>query len=162
MQQYHMRLPQITIAIVFGMALNLSAQNPIQPPPEIGVYITVKFKKKCENQVTNADNKKFCLAPLPVLTSADISYITEMKLDLLSQPFFNLVFTEAGATKLRNLSKAFPDTEIALVVDSVVIGFLVDLDLLKSNMLKMTAARGSTTSIDWVHAKLATALPVRK
>jgi hypothetical protein len=144
------------------MALTVSTCNAQAQEKKFGVYITVKFKKKCENQVVNLEDKKFCIADQPVLTREDFSYITNIKMDLASQHYFNLVFTEAGATKLRNLSIAFPNTQIVLVVDHLIVGFLKDLDILKYNALKMTAGDQYTNNVEVVHEKLKAVLPVGK
>lgn len=140
---------------VFGFtAESLRAQE-----STVGIYITVKFSKKCENQVTNFDDKKFCLAAEPVLTLKDLSHISRIKVDLANRSYFSLVFTEDGAKKLKNLSIAFPNTEIVLVVNKRIIGFLTDLEALRSTSLKMTASPGSTQNVEFVHEKLKAVLP---
>ena len=130
--------------------------------PTLGVYITVKYSKKCENPAVNLDDKKFCLAAQPVLTIEDISHITPIYIDLANQSYFNLVFKESGVAKLKNLSIAFPNTQIVLVIDKLIVGFLKDLDVLRSNTLKMTAGIQSTRNVDFVHEKMKAVLPVRK
>jgi hypothetical protein len=129
---------------------------------KLGVFITVKYSKKCENQVVDFANKKYCLAPQPVLTKVDLSYITDIKLDLGMQPYFMLVFTENGATKLRNLAVGFPNAQIVLVVDKLIIGFLKDLDQLRTNSLKMTAGAEYESNVEFVHDKLKAFMPVKK
>lgn len=147
----------ICLLLFSGSAHHVFAQE-----SRLGVYITVKYSKKCENQVVNIEHKKFCLAPQPVLTQIDLSYITEIKLDLAMQSYFTLVFTENGAAKLRNLAIGFPNSEIVLVVDKQIIGFLTDLDQLRSNTLKMTAGVKYGNNVEYVHEKLRAFLPVKK
>jgi hypothetical protein len=155
------------VVIILMMAFSLSAINShaqdstIVQQPTVGIYITLKFNKKCENQVVNFDNKKFCLAAQPVLTVDDISHISAIKIDLANQSYFSLVFTEDGVKKLKNLSIAFPNTQIVLVVDKLIVGFLTDLDSLRSNSLKMTAGSGSTQNVEFVHDKMKAVLPVK-
>lgn len=152
----------ILIEATVLFAGNAFAQEP-EPPqePAIGIYITVKYNKKCENQVVNFDDKKFCLAAQPVLTVKDLSHISTIKIDLANQSYFSLVFTEAGEQKLRNLSVAFPNTEIVLVVDKLIVGFLTNLETLRGNSLKMTAGAGSAQNVEFVHNKMKAVLPVK-
>jgi hypothetical protein len=128
----------------------------------VGVYLTFKNKKRCQNQAVNLEEKKYCLAPQPVLTSDDMSHITAINTDLTNQLYFNLVFKESGVAKLKNLSKAFPNSQIVLVVDKIIVGFLKDLDVLKSNQLKMTAGTEPGKDLEFVHEKLKGVLPIRK
>jgi hypothetical protein len=151
----------LSITILF-LTLSLSTLTSVAQTSPIGIYVSVKTKKRCENPVIGLDNKKVCLAPQPVLTLDDISHISPMKIDLANQSYFNLVFTEAGASKLRSLSIAFPNTKIVLVVDKTVVGVLKDLDVLKSNVLKMTGSTEPGKNLEFVYEKLKTALPVRK
>lgn len=144
------------------LAFCLSSATAFAQSPTVGIYLTVKFNKKCENQVLNFEGKKFCLAPQPVLMVEDLSYITDIKIDLGNKSYFTLVFTENGGQKLRNLAVAFPNTQIVLVVDKLIVGFLRDLDVLKSNSLKMTAGVGPGETVEYVHEKLRAVLPVRK
>jgi hypothetical protein len=155
-------LGKLSLFLLCSVAMTMVASQARAQDKRFGVFITVKYKKKCENQVVSLENKKFCIADQPVLKREDLSYITDIKLDLASQHYFNLVFTEAGATKLRNLSIAFPNTQIVLVVDQTIVGFLKDLDILKSNVLKMTAGEQYTNNVEVVHEKLKSVLPVRK
>jgi hypothetical protein len=155
------------VVIILMMAFSLSAINShaqdstIVQQPTVGIYITLKFTKKCENQVVNFDNKKFCLTAQPVLTVDDLSHISAIKIDLANQSYFSLVFTEGGVKKLKNLSIAFPNTQIVLVVDKLIVGFLTDLDSLRSNSLKMAAGSGSAQNVEFVHDKMKAVLPVK-
>jgi hypothetical protein len=157
-----MKSPINHIGIICVCFIAMNCHTLFAQESKLGVYITVKYSRKCENQATTIENKKFCLAAQPVLTKVDLSYITEIKLDLAMQPYFTLVFTENGATKLRNLAIAFPNTEIVLVVDKEIIGFLTNLDQLRSNSLKMTAGKQFGDNVEFVHEKLKAFLPVRK
>jgi hypothetical protein len=148
----------VTLAV---LALGTSTSISLAQNAQVGVYITVKYKKKCAHQVLNLDKKKFCLADQPVLTADDLSYISTIKIDLANQSYFSLVFTEDGVKKLKNLSIAFPNTQIALVVDKTIVGFLTNLETLRSNSLKMTAGTGSPESVEFVHEKLRAVLPVK-
>lgn len=157
-----MKLSQKNSA-VFCLALAVtSCYTASAQESQLAVYITVKNSKKCENQVVNIDNKKFCLTPQPVLTKIDFSYITEIKLDLAMKPYFTLVFTETGAAKLRKLAIAFPNTEIVLVVDKLIIGSLKDLDKMNTNSLKMTAGVEYQSTVEYVHERLKAFMPVKK
>jgi hypothetical protein len=158
-----MTLPGKYIALAsLAFMLHLAGSSAFAQESKLGVFITVKYSKKCENQAVNIENKKFCLAPQPVLTKVDLSYITEIKLDLAMQSYFTLVFTENGASKLRNLAVGFPNSQIVLVVDKQIIGFLKDLDQLRSNSLKMTAGVQYGSNVEFVHEKLRAFLPVKK
>jgi hypothetical protein len=150
------------VLVSFFFLVGVMTESAFAQESKLGVYLTVKFSKKCENQVVNIDNKKFCLAAQPVLTKVDLSYITEIKLDLAMQSYFTIVFTENGASKLRNLAVGFPNSQIVLVVDKQIIGFLTDLDQLRSNSLKMTAGAQSGSNVEYVHEKLRAFLPVKK
>ncbi|HEY0654681.1 MAG TPA: hypothetical protein VGD65_16205 [Chryseosolibacter sp.] len=154
MGQYIAALTLVTVFITMNSAFGQESK--------LGVYITVKYSKKCENPAVNIENKKFCLAPQPVLTKIDLAYMTEIKLDLAMQKYFTLVFTENGAEKLRNLAIGFPNTQIVLVVDDLIIGFLKDLDQLRSNSLKMTAGIQYGNNVEFVHEKLKAFVPVKK
>lgn len=150
-----------TVVIALLASFCMGAQESIAQQPTIGVYITVKYSKKCENPVTSFENEKFCLTAEPVLTQKDLSHISTIKLDLANRAYFSLVFTEDGAKKLKNLSIGFPNTQIVLVVDKEIVGFLTDLETLRSNSLKMAAVDGSTQNVEFVHGKLKSVLPVR-
>lgn len=139
----------------------MSAMNSFGQKPNVGIYFTIKYHKKCPNQVIDLNEKKFCLADEPVLSLQDLSYISTIKLDLANRSYFSLVFTEEGAKKLKNLSVAFPNTEIVLVVDKLIVGFLTNLETLRSNSLKMSADQRSGQNVEFVHEKLKEALPVK-
>jgi hypothetical protein len=153
---------KIIAVVSLVLAILSPGSTALAQESKLGVFITVKYSKKCENQVVDFVNKKFCLAPQPVLTKEDLSYITDIKLDLGMQPYFMLVFTENGVTKLRNLALGFPNTQIVLVVDKLIIGFLKDLDQLRTNSLKMTAGSEYESNVEFVHEKLKAFLPVKR
>ena len=146
----------ITILLLAFVA---SIPSAVAQTSKVGIYITVKYKRKCENPATSLDEKKYCLAPQPVLTIDDISHVTPINLDLANQRYFNLVFKESGVAKLKNLSIAFPNATIVLVADNLILGFLKDLDVLRFNTLKMTADPRSEKNVDFVHDKLKAFLP---
>jgi hypothetical protein len=156
MKVFHLKI------LLFITAFTSCSAVAFTQPSEVGVYVTVKKKKKCENEVVSIINEKYCLAPLPVLTKQDFASITEIKLDLANQRYFTLAFTENGATKLRNLAVAFPNNEIVMVIDNLVVGVLTNLELLKSNTLKMTDGGAPGNNVQLVHEKLSALIPVRK
>lgn len=156
-----MKLSTCTKVFLASAIILVMCELCIAQPSQVGIYITVKTKKKCNNEVLTADSKKICLAPLPVLTSKDILYLTDMKVDLANQKYFNLVFTEAGAVKLKNLSIAYPNTEIVLVIDKLIVGYLTNLQFFKSNVLRMSYDDGDGDDIDMVHERLKNIITVR-
>lgn len=126
-----------------------------------GVYMTANSRKQCAQKLENFDKKKICLVAQPILKLEDISHITAMRLDLGNQPYFSLVVTEQGLTKLKGVAIAFPNQQVAVVVDNIVIGFLTDLDRLKSTSIKMTSNNASQVNLQMVHEKLKTVFPLR-
>jgi hypothetical protein len=157
-----MKQSRLSTVLLPGLMLFAMFHSAYTQPSEVGIYITVKAKRKCQNQLLDVDGKKYCLAPLPVLTTKDLSYISDIKLDLANRKYFNLVFTEAGAVKLKHLSLAYPNTQIALVVDKLIIGFLSELERLKTNAIKITSNNESEDNVEFVHEKLKYIIPVRK
>lgn len=149
---------KVVIFLVFsGMTIRSMAQN-----AEIGVFLTVKNKKNCEHQLTSSDEKKICLAPQPVITGDDFAYITELENDVDHKPYFSIAFTELGVKKLKNLDTAFPNNDLAMVVDNVIIGFIKNLDILRGNKIRISGEGQGKLTIQAIHEKLSRFLDVRK
>jgi hypothetical protein len=67
--------------------------------------------------------------------------------------------TEAGLSKLKNLAIAFPNQQIVVVVDGTLIGYLSDLNRLRSPYIKIGSSDGSLQNIEMIHKKLKVVRP---
>lgn len=132
-----------------------------QQQSSFGVYMIAATKKQCVKKLQTLDEKKVCLMGVPVLTIDDVSHITAIRYDLANEPYFSLVVRDSGFNKLKGLAAAFPNQDIAVVVDDTVVGFLNGLDRLRGTRLKMTAQNKSQITLNSVHAKLLEVLPMR-
>ena len=128
---------------------------------DIGIFVTIKFTKKCEYKLLTLNNRKICVTSQPVLTVNDFAYITEIKKDPAGTYYFNLGFSDQGFIKLKKLSAAFPDTQLALVINNTIVGFIKNLDVLRNKTLKIDATSDGKTGLEAIHEKLLKALPVK-
>jgi hypothetical protein len=68
------------------------------------------------------------------------------------------VLTEQGYDRLKKLSAELPETQFVLVADNSVIGFMKNMDVLRSKFLIIDSASPSGDGLDVVRQKL-TAIP---
>lgn len=140
---------------LFSLSLLSRAQE-----TSFGIYFTTK-SKNCPKKVATITKKKICVMAQPVVALEDVSHISPIRYDFQNQPYFNIAVTEAGLSKLKNLAIAFPNQQIAVVVDGTLIGYLSDLNRLRSPYIKIGSSDGSLQNIEMIHKKLKVVRPVK-
>ena len=152
----------LVIKGVIFLLLSVMSIHAVPQVVEIGIFMTVKYDKNCEHRLVSSDDKKFCLAPQPVITADDFAYITELENDVDNIPYFSIAFTEQGVKKLKNLATAFPNNQLAMVVDNEIIGFIKNLDVLRNNKLRISGEGHVKLTLAVIHEKLSKVLSVKK
>jgi hypothetical protein len=113
-----------------------------------GIYLTIHSKKKdCPHLVYSRNKKiKVCATLKPIVTINDFKSVTEIKQDLAANvSYFNLVLSQEGNDRLKNLITSLAGTELVLVVDETVVGLIKNKDQLVNRSIRID---GPATSDD--------------
>jgi hypothetical protein len=113
-----------------------------------GIFLTTKVKKNCQNILFTNDKKtKVCVTMNPIISAKDFVYITDIKKDIDNRHSFNLIFSNEGYEKLKKLYAQLPNSEFALVVENVVIGYIKNLEMIKNKSLLIDGTENEILSI---------------
>lgn len=147
--------------LVALFALMILPATTAYPQDELdGIFVTAS-NKNCGQELVTFQKEKICIASKPIIPITDFAYITDLKTDLNQTLYFNLVFTPPGYDKIKKLSSGLPNAQFVLVVKKQVIGWVKNIDLLNTRVLKIGAGVGSNAELQLVHETLATVLPVK-
>jgi len=149
----------IRIAFVIAVVVSISLASNAQGTT-FGIYMTTG-SKNCPKKVTTITKKKICVMAQPVLALEDVAHISSIRYDFKNQPYFNITVTESGHSKLKSLAIAFPNQQIAVVVDDTLIGYLSDLDRLRGPYIRIGSSDGSLEDVQMIHQKLKLVRPVK-
>jgi hypothetical protein len=113
-----------------------------------GIFLTTKIKKNCQNILFTNDKKtKVCVTMNPIISVKDFVYITDIKKDIDNRHSFSLIFSNEGYEKLKKLYAQLPNSEFALVVEKIVIGYIKNLETIKNKSLLIDGTEDEILSI---------------
>ncbi len=154
-----MILARTIVVLVCSVLLTIEA--PAQER-RVGIFITTPLSKDCPNKLKTMDRKEVCITQRPVIPRTDFLYITELVERTHANSYFHLVLSDSGFNKLKAISRDLPSAELVLVVDDAAVGFVRNLDRLKSGRLMIDAPEPYKLDLILIHQKFSELVTVRK
>jgi hypothetical protein len=92
----------------------------------VGIFLTQKLNKNCQRTLFTPDRKiKVCIPEKPIIWPEEFTGVTEIITDEANDfSSFALLLSHKGHDKIKRVIEQLAETELVLVVDNTVVGFV--------------------------------------
>lgn len=144
----------VNFLLFFILALTVPYQTTAQEN-SVGIFLTQKLTKNCQNILFTRNKKiKVCTPEKPIIWSEEFAYITEIRIDEAQKlGYFNLFLSQKGYDKIKSVIEQLAGTELVLVVDNTVVGFIKNKDQIVNKSILIDGPAHSE-ELEWVFASL--------
>jgi hypothetical protein len=144
----------VTKLLVYSLLLTVFHPLPAQEN-DAGIFLTAEFHKNCKNLRRTRDKKiKVCTPLKPIILPDEFSGITEIQNDNgTNLSYFYLILSQPGYDKLKNIIDQLSETELVLVVDNTVVGFVKNKNQIVNKSLRIDGPLRSD-DVKWVYERL--------